>query len=264
MALSLPPLGIGTYPWGGRVGERIETDRGLAVSALKEALSIGYRLIDTAEVYGSGLAEEFVGEAISTVPREELFIVSKVWKENLSSAGVHQAVKGSLKRLKTDYLDLYLIHWPSDTVSLSETIPAMVELVNEGLVRAIGVSNFSVVQLKEAGLYLNGVPLAVNQIEYNILHQSADTEIIPYCQEKEIKIMTSRPLAKGSLVDSNDKIKILAKKYNKTTVQVALNWIISQGHVPIPKASSKIHLEENWGALGWSLSPDDIAFLKAR
>lgn len=261
MAITMPRLGLGTWTMGGKF-ERDESNRAASVEALRNGLEIGFRLIDTAEVYGGGLAEEIIGEAIKEIPRKELFLVSKVWKEHLAHNQVIEAAKKSLQRLRTDYLDLYLIHAPGETIPLSETMPAMEVLVEQGLVRAIGVSNFSVSQMEEARKYLRNIKISANQIEYNLVHREAETEIIPYCREHDITIMAHRPLAKGLLTHSqNQVLNELAEKYKKTPPQIALNWIMSQGHVAIPKAMSLEHLRENWGALGWQLEPADVALL---
>lgn len=264
MPFTMPLLGLGSYGWGGRVGERNESDRDVALGAVQIALDIGYRLFDTAEVYGSGLSEECIGVAIKEYSRRELCIVSKVWKDHLTGHGIREALAQSLKRLGTNYLDVYLVHWPSDTIPLSETMPAMEALVTQGLVRAIGVSNFSVAQMEEASQYLHTTKLAVNEIEYNVTNQSAEIDVIPYCQTRNIQVIAYRPLAKGALVTHDDaRLDEMAKKYHKTRSQIALNWLLSQNITAIPKASSEEHLLENWGALGWSLAPEDQERLRA-
>jgi len=262
MPHNIPLLGLGTWGMGGRF-ERDESNNKESLKALRHGISLGFRLIDTAEMYGAGGAEEIVGEAMQAIPREEIFLVSKVWKDHLLRDDVVAAATQSLKRLKTDYLDLYLVHWPSDTIPLSETMPAMEELVKQGLVRNIGVSNFTVPLLEEAARYLKGTSIFANEIEYNLSNQSAAKDVIPFCQKNDIKIIAYRPLAKGALgTSSNDLVIKLAKKYQKTPTQIALNWLISQDIVAIPKATSQAHLQENWGVLGWKMEEEDVAALK--
>lgn len=229
-----------------------------SVEVLRAGLDLGIKLIDVAEIYGQGLTEEIVGEAIKNYERKNVFIISKVWKTNLRYGDVLKAMRGSLKRLKTDYVDLYLVHWPNDEIPLAETMRAMEHLSDEGLAHYIGVSNFSVELLKEAQSHLDRAKIAANQIEYNLIERSAEKYIIPYCQKNGIKVIAYRPLARGGLAGSqNEAIEALAKKYGKTTAQVALNWIISKEIVAIPKAGSIAHLRENYGALGWSLDAYD-------
>ena len=250
-------MGMGTWGMGGKY-EKDPSNVDESVKILRAGLNMGIKLIDVAELYGQGLTEEIVGEAIAGRAREDIFNISKVWKSNLRYDDVLKAMRGSLERLKTDYVDLYLIHWPSEEIPLDETMRAMERLAGEGLARNIGVSNFSVELLKEAQSHLKRVKIAANQIEYSLTERSAEKEIIPYCQKNGIKVVAYRPLARGSLAGSQNKaLETLALKYNKTPVQVALNWIISKGIVVIPKSGSVAHLRENQGALGWSLDEAD-------
>lgn len=262
MTFELPLLGIGTWQIGGGFA-RNETARSEGARAVEHALSLGYRLIDTAEIYGEGLAEEIVGEAIRGVPRHEIRIISKVYKNHLGPEEIRAALEGSLQRLKTEYLDLYLIHWPSDRgVPLADTMPALEALVREGVVRAIGVSNFSIEEMQEAARFLEQTPLAAHEMEYNILNQTARRELIPYCRNRSILPIAHRPLGKGAIARAYPAtVDSLARKYGKTPVQVMLNWILSQGIPAVVKAASPAHLEENWGALGWRMETGDQALL---
>lgn len=261
---SLPLLGMGTYGMGGRM-ERDEMNVAESLASLELGLSLGLRLIDTAEVYGAGLCEELVGKAIARVPREQVYIVSKVWREHLRYDDVLRAAEGSLRRLGTDYLDLYLVHWPSEQVPMEETMRAMEHLLDEGIVRAIGVSNFSVVQMREAQKCLTRDPLAASQFEFSLAHQGAAAEMLPYCTTNDILPIAYRPFARWELPTAHgDEITRLAQKYGKTPNQVILNWILSQGIVAIPKTLSSEHMRENAGALGWSLSAEDIASLQGQ
>lgn len=255
-------LGMGTWGMGGK-WEQDPSNVKESIEVLRSGLDMGFRLIDTAELYGEGLTEKIVGEAIKRYKREDIFLISKVWKTNLHYADVLRAAGGSLKRLRTDYIDLYLVHWLSDDVPLEETMRAMEFLVDEGLVRSVGVSNFSTRLIKEAQKYLNHTKLAANQIEYNLIERSAEKDTISHCQANDIKVIAHRPLAKGKLAaEQSELLKNLAQKYNKTPIQVALNWLISQDIVAIPKAGSVEHLKENYGALGWKFYDDDMALLR--
>ena len=259
--MELPLLGMGTWGMGGKY-ERDTSNMYESVGILQNGLEIGYKLIDVAELYGEGLTEEIVGQAIKDFPREDVYIISKVWKNHLYYDAVLQAAKSSLERLGTSYIDLYLVHYPSEEVSLAETMPALERLMAEGVVRAIGVSNFSVAEMKKAALYLKNTRLAANQIEYNINSQAAEEDIIPYCQKNKIHVIAYRPLAKGGVSHSTNRLlESVSKKYHKTAAQVALNWIISQGITAIPKTARREHLVENYGALGWKLAPGDVASL---
>ncbi len=259
--MELPLLGMGTWGMGGKY-ERDESNIDESLSILRYGLELGIELIDVAEIYGGGLTEEIVGKAIQDFPRADILLVSKVWRTNLQYNDVLRACEQSLNRLQTDYLDLYLIHWPSDDVPLSETLEAMEHLWLKGLVRNIGVSNFSINLLQQAQCLLQSTNLAVNQIEYNLLQRQAEQHVIPYCKKNNIRIMAHRPLAKGSIPFSQLKSVIeLSKKYHKTPAQIALNWIMSQNIIAIPKTAIRQHMLENVGALGWKLEKGDLEIL---
>jgi len=259
----VPAIGLGTWKIGGSMTPDHSQDD-LAIKALRHGISLGMWLIDTAEIYGGGHAEELVGEAIKIFNREKIFIVTKVWETNLRYDDVLKAAKRSLKRLKTNYIDLYLIHWPNPRIPLSETMKAMEKLVSDGLVRYIGVSNFSVKLMEEARSYLSKEDIVVNQVKYNVYDRSVERDILPYCQKEGITLMAYTPLAKGSV--STDKTLIeIGRKYGKTAAQVALNWLISKDMViAIPKAVRIEHIEENAGAMGWRLSEEDIRYIEQR
>lgn len=258
---TLPLLGMGTWGMGGRF-ERDESNIKESVTILRYGLDLGIKLIDMAEIYGAGLTESIVGQAIQGYPRSELCLVSKVWKTNLHYQDVLLACDRSLNRLKIDYLDLYLIHWPNEAIPLEETMEALEYLLQKGFIRNIGVSNFSVALMQQAQNFLKNNGLTANQVEYNLSQRSAEQDIIPYCVSHDIKVMAYRPLAKGAIPLLNSKIiNTLAKKYNKTPVQIALNWITSQNITVIPKTGDIKHLKENAGILGWKLAEHDIKIL---
>lgn len=261
MERTLPLLGMGTWGMGGKF-ERDERNSAESVELLSYGFDIGLCLVDVAELYGDGLTEIILGKAMKGRKREDIFVVSKVWKEHLRYDEVLRAAERILKRLDTSYIDLYLVHWPNPEVPLKETMSAMEMLKDNGLVKEIGVSNFSVPLMGEAQSHLSRAKLFANEIEYNLAVRDAEKEVIPFCKKQGINVIAYRPLAKGSLlVGQNALLRSLASKYKKTPAQIALNWIIGKGISAIPKAGSREHLKENFGALGWHLSPEDVAFL---
>ncbi|GJQ50033.1 putative 2,5-didehydrogluconate reductase (2-dehydro-D-gluconate-forming) [Candidatus Kuenenia stuttgartiensis] len=262
--IKIPVIGLGTWTIGG--GDEADTTYDKEnISAIKTAIKLGITHIDNAEAYAQGHSEELVGRAIVGLDRKSLFITSKVSPEHLSYDNLLASAKGSLQRLNTDYIDLYLIHAPNPDIPIQETMKAMDFLVEQKLVRCIGVSNFSVDQIKEAQKYTKN-KIVANQIEYNLLvrdkgrvTENMESEIIPYCQENNIFIIAWRPLAKDKLAKPGFKIlDELADKYHKTQAQIAINWLISKkGIVVISKSTKVEHLEKNLGAIGWKLRQED-------
>lgn len=264
-SITIPVIGLGTWTIGG--GDEADTMYDKEdISAIKTAIKLGITHIDTAEAYAQGHTEELAGRAIGGFDRKSLFITSKVSPEHLSYDDLLASAKGSLRRLNTDYIDLYLIHAPNPDIPIQETMKAMDSLVEQKLIRCMGVSNFSVEQIKEAQKYTKN-KIVANQIEYNLLVRNEgrvtndmESKIIPYCQENNILIIAWRPLAKGELAKPGFKIlDELAKKYNKAQSQIAINWLISKkGIVTITKSTKVEHLKENLGAIGWKLKQEDI------
>jgi len=256
-AVRVPAVGMGTWGIGGYYYPDTTQDSE-AICALRRGIELGMYLIDTAEMYGAGHAEEIIGKAIKPFSREQVFIVSKVLPENLHYAKVLKAAESSLKRLQTEWIDLYLIHSPNPEIPLRETMEAMEKLVERNLVRFIGVSNFDVYQMEEARAYLSKNDVVVNQVEYSLLERNVERDVIPYCIRNQITLMAYTPLAKGKL-STNSFLREIGNKYDKTAAQVAVNWLIArQSVIAIPKAISIQHLEENAGAMGWRLADDDI------
>jgi len=252
--IKIPVIGIGTWEMGENISEDVKN-----IKALKEAIRLGMTHIDTAESYAAGHAEELVGKAIKSFNRKRLFITTKVKPEHLRFDQVLKAAKASLKRLDTDYIDLYLIHWPNPDIFLEETMRAFDFLVDEDLVKYIGVSNFSVKLLEEAQSYSKNKIIA-NQVEYNLLSREPEKELLSFCQKKKIMLTAYQPLARGKLAKPGFVLlDELAKKYGKTQAQIALNWLISKSNVVIiPKSSNIEHLRENLGAIGWKMEKKDI------
>jgi diketogulonate reductase-like aldo/keto reductase len=264
----IPVLGLGTWQIGGEIEADYRNDL-RDIELIQKAIERGLTHIDTAELYGAGHCEEVIGEAIKKFDREKLFITTKVRNIHLAYEDIIKAIDGSLKRLQTAYVDLYLIHSSNKEIPLSETMRAMDELVDQGKTKFIGVSNFSVEQLKEAQKYSKN-KIVANQIEYNLItrnngenNSNVESEIIPYCQKNEVMVIAYRPLAKGKIVDSqNVLLQELAEKYSKTKSQIALNWLISKNNIiTIPGSKSHEQLEENLGAVGWKLSDEDMKLL---
>lgn len=265
---SIAKIGIGTWGIGGK--READTSRDAeSIEAIRTGIEHGLNHIDTAEVYGAGHAEELVGEAIAPYKRDRLFLTTKVSGDNLSYRAVHAAARASLERLNTEYIDLYLIHWPNPTIPIEQTMRALTELTGSGLVRMLGVSNFSPEEMTAAQA---AIPyrLIANQIEYNLLvrehgrqSERISSQIIPYCRENGMLVIAYSPLAKGLLAKPGiAALDTIAAKHAKTPAQVALNWIISQhGIITIPRTASKAHMLENIGALRWHLPEEDIAYL---
>jgi diketogulonate reductase-like aldo/keto reductase len=261
----IPVLGLGTWEIGGGMSRDTSRDKE-SITAIRCAVEFGYNHIDTAEMYGGGHSEELVGHAIKDFDRESLFITTKVLPDHLRYNDCLKAAEESLKRLRTDYIDLYLIHVPNPIIPVQETMRAMDTLLEQGKIRFIGVSNFSVEQLKEAQKY-TGNKIVNNQIEYNLLTRHSgmynvniESEIIPYCQENGIIITAWKPLVKGRVFrEKNRLLEEMINKYDKTLAQIAINWLISKKNIiTIPKSTNPEHLKENLGALGWKLSEEDI------
>jgi diketogulonate reductase-like aldo/keto reductase len=260
----IPVLGVGTWRMGGVYRADMRHDK-QAILAIKTAVRLGMTHIDTAELYGNGHAEELVGEAIQEFPREELFITTKVKRENLRHAEVISAAKKSLQRLRTDYVDLYLVHAPNPRIPIEETMKAMDHLVKNNSAKFIGVSNFTVDQIREAQEFAEN-KIVANQVEYNLLTRNSgqstrdvESKIIPYCQRNGIMVIAYRPFARGGLTLHGTELLIgLEEKYHKTQAQIVLNWLVSKPNVvTIPKALRVEHIRENLGAIGWRLSKED-------
>lgn len=242
----LPTVGLGTY--GMSDDETAES--------VRAALDAGYTHIDTAEGYQN---EAIIGKEIADYDREELFLTSKVLAKNLNYESVIQSCEASLDRLRTEYLDLYLIHWPNPAISLRETLHAMARLHDRGLVRNIGVSNFTAYQLSCAQ-HITDVPIAVNQIEFHPWFQRPD--LVDYCQESETIIEGAAALARAEVFE-DEVVTELASKYNKSPAQVVLRWALDRDVVVLPRSTSAAHIQNNI-AIDWSLEEADRERLNER
>jgi diketogulonate reductase-like aldo/keto reductase len=237
------------------------------IEGLKRGLELGINFIDTAEVY---LTETLVAEAIRSFRRDDVFLATKVWPNRVSYEELPKAAERSLNRLRTKYIDLYQIHWPSRSVPIRQSMRAMERLVDEGKVRYIGVSNFSVQQTQEAMDSLSRHELVSNQVEYNLLARDVERDILPFSERMGLAVVAYRPLANGVLANPKGKLRetmdIISGRYGKKTYpQIALNWLKekSSSVFPIPRVSSRERAEENAGAAGWSLTRDDMKLLEA-
>jgi diketogulonate reductase-like aldo/keto reductase len=260
--VKVPTLGLGTWGMGGRQIEDHRWDEE-HVTAIRMAIELGLTHIDTAEYYGAGHTEELVGEAAESYERSSLFITTKVWRTNLRSKDFLNSVRQSLKRLNMDYVDLLLVHWPNPEIPLRETMEALELCAKEGYTRLIGVSNFSWELFREAQGYLRDSRLVANQVEYSLVDQKPKVSLLPYMQREGATLIAYSPLGKGVLSRLGNKVlDEMAKRYDKTQAQVALNWLISQGNVvAIPKSSNPVHLLDIVGALDWRLKMDDALTL---
>lgn len=259
----MPVYGLGTWQMGGRHERDIQNDDKADIKAIQSAIELGITHIDTAEAYAGGYAETLISKAIKGYDRTKLLLASKVLPENLRKKDVIRSAKASLLRLKTDYLDLYLIHRFNPAIPLEETMEAMGWLVDQGLVHNIGVCNFNQLQF-QAAQDLTRHKLVVNQIHYNLIYREAEQKgLIDYCQSNDIFLMAWRPLEYGILAGGEEAfLKNLSKKYLKTPSQIAINWLISKPNIiTLAKTSNVEHLKENLGGMGWTMEKEDYRLL---
>jgi diketogulonate reductase-like aldo/keto reductase len=256
----LPVFGFGTWTVGGRDERDPDNDDRADVNAIKTAIEMGITHIDTAEYYAGGHAEELVGEAIKGFNRSSLIIATKVWHTNLRYSDLINSAQQSLKRLGTEYADIYIIHYPNPSIDIGETMEAMDYLVEKGYIRYIGLSNFSVGQFIEAQKNTEN-KIVCNQLYYNMANREpAKDGFLEYAQDNDVMLVAWRPIEKGIFSVAEESIlEKLCKKYRKTGNQIAINWLISQENVAtISKSGSAEHLKENLGALGWKMEKSDI------
>lgn len=249
--LRIPALGVGTWQYSG------------GVVPIQTGIRLGASFVDTAEAYGT---EEIVGDAIREFQRKDIFLASKVSPRHFRHSDVIRAADASLRRLKTDYLDLYQLHWPNYTVPIEETMGAMESLVDQGKVRFVGVSNFMVRDLKKAQRAMKRHPIVTNQVRYNLIDRTIESSLLPYCQEQHITVIAHSPLATGlsriRQMDPQDVLGKLAAMRSKTVAQVALNWCLSKpGIVTIPRSNSAEHVRENCQAADFTLSREELRSL---
>lgn len=247
-------LGQGTWKMGEDSRRRADE-----VNALKLGLDLGITLIDTAEMYASGGAEEVVAQAIAG-HRAEVFVVSKVLPSNASRAGVQRACENSLKRLRTDRIDLYLLHWLG-SVPLAETVEAFEALKKAGKIRHWGVSNFDAEDMEDLAGLPDGGNVQTNQVLYNLVRRGVEFDLAPWSRKRGIPLMAYSPVEQGALA-RNARLDAVAARHNATAAQIALAWVMHrEGVIAIPKASSQEHVRQNFAALDIELTAEDLADL---
>ena len=252
----VPVVGQGTWNVPTRGAQADEAKR-----ALRRGVELGMVHVDTAEMYGDGAAERLLGDAIAELPREQLFLVSKVLPSNATHDGTIRACEASLKRMRVDYLDCYLLHWRG-SVPLGETMRALEQLVRDGKIRALGVSNFEVADLEEARAALDTERIACNQVLYHLTERTAEAHEVPYCREHDIAIVAYTPFGRGDWADRPGArvLAEIARKRGATAHQVILAFLTREPiNFAIPKSSAVEHVEENAGAGDLRLDAAEIA-----
>jgi len=251
---TVPALGQGTWSMGETPRRRAEE-----VAALQLGIELGMTLIDTAEMYGEGGAERVVGEALAG-RRDQVFVVSKVYPHNASRKGAIAACERSLKRLKTDRLDLYLLHWRG-AVPLAETLEAFQALIAAGKIRHYGVSNLDTGELEELWRLPGGGACATDQVLYNLSRRGPEWRLLPWCDKHRMPVMAYSPLEQGRLA-GKPVLAQVAKRHGAAPLQIALAWVMQRdGVIAIPKAADRAHVRDNRAAADLALTPDDLAEL---
>lgn len=264
------PIGIGTWNIAGVFNadatakyKGAEPSRGneeAEVEAIRYSISKGQNHLDCAELYGAFYTDEVVGQAIAGLTREDLYIADKLWKTSVGKGLVRPTVEKMLEKLGTDYLDMLYIHAPWEEVNWQEAIPQIDELIDEGIVRDFGVSNFTIADMEQAQKIAKH-PIVANQMNYNVLYKDeVDETFNGYCKEHSIQLVAYQPVKRKEVLD-NETIKTIAKAHNATPAQVALAWLLAQNALPIPKALNKQHIDENVAAVGIELSEHDLELL---
>jgi len=251
---SVSALGLGTWMMGERPDRR--TDE---IAALNLALDLGMNVVDTAEMYGNGGAEKLIAKAVGH-RRGEMFLVSKVLPQHATRAGTVAACNASLKRLNTNHLDLYLLHWRG-SVPLEDTLAGFDDLTKAGKVRHWGVSNFDVDDMEELMALPGGTNLQTNQVLYNLTRRGIEFDFVPWCRKRRIPTMAYSPIEQGRLL-KNARLKSIAARHGATPAQIALAWVLRQnGVIAIPKAGTPDHVRENAAAVDITLTPQDLTDL---
>jgi diketogulonate reductase-like aldo/keto reductase len=252
----VPVLGQGTW----RMGENTRAHKN-EVAALRLGIELGMTLIDTAEMYGEGGAEKVVADAIEG-QRERVFVVTKVYPHNASRTGLPKACERSLKRLRIDTIDLYLLHWRERNTQLAETVEAFEQLRAAGKIKRWGVSNFDVEDMEELWSIERGTNCAANQVLYNLENREIECGLLQWCRSNQIPIMAYSPVGHGRGLLENMTLKEIAERHHATSSQIALAWALRQpGLITIPKASNEKHVRENARSIDIKLTKENLADL---
>jgi diketogulonate reductase-like aldo/keto reductase len=253
----LSALGIGTWDIGSDISKNVES--------IKYAIDNGINFIDTAEMYGT---EPVVAKAIKGYRRSDLFIATKVWPDHFQHDSVIKACNDSLRKLETDYIDLYQLHWPSKTVPISETMNAMEELMDQGKIHYIGISNFSVEQTEDAMKTMKKYQIVSNQVEYSLVTRDIERSgIYDFCRKNKIAVIAYSPLSHGKIFTERkmvDELTRIGSSYGATASQMALAWLMNRDDIfPIPKATNKDHMKENIASAEIKIKPEDMEKMDA-
>jgi len=290
--IKVSAIGLGTWQWGSREwGWNQHYKKKDLLDAFERALDLGINFIDTAEIYGGGKSERIIGEAIRG-HRDQVVIATKVWPLNLSPVLLRRAANRSLRRLGVDVIDLYQVHWPNPLVPISRTMKAMKKLVQDGKVTCVGVSNFSQKRMDASKRALSPLPLASNQVRYNLLVRKIEADVLPYAEREKITIIAYSPLAQAllcgtysptvrprsfvqkanpnfspsnlrRLAELNRILAEISQAHDKTPSQVALNWLIkSESVVASPGVKGAQHVLDSAGAMDWRLREDEVKRLE--
>lgn len=244
---------------GGSVFSNSGGDDGTHIKAIRYAIDHGMNVIDTAEIYANGHTEEIVGKAIKGYDRDKLFIITKVFPLKLRYGKIIASVRKSLQRMGLDYIDLYLLHWPTSKAEIIKAMQVMEHLMDMELIRNIGVANFSVNDMKVASGALKRYGIAANEIAYSLIRKDPEDMVIPYCNNHKIKVIAHTPLAKGRVLKMQE-LQDMATRYERKPVQLALNYLM-QKSIPIPKSSNIKHIRDIISSVDVELSEEDYTEL---
>ena len=252
--IKVPALGQGTWYMGENPNKKADE-----IKALQTGIELGMTVIDTAEMYGDGLSEQLVGEAING-RREEVFLISKVLPWNASYNGTINACERSLRRLGTDRIDLYMLHW-SGSYPIQETVEAMMKLQDSGKILQWGVSNMDVAEMEDFMALPDGNTCATDEVLYNLTRRGIEYDLMPWCENHNIPIIAYSPIEQGRLLN-NPTLRRIADAHSATPAQIALAWVLRKPNaLAIPKASNEKHVRENFGCLSVNLTDTDIELL---
>lgn len=267
----LHPIGIGTWNIGSHINqdnlgskyrgvEPVHGNEDQEIEAIRYSISKGQNHIDCAELYGGFYTDEIVGQAIAGLPREDLYVADKLWKTSVGTGKVRATVEAMLKKLGTDYIDLLYIHSPFADAPWTEAIPQIDELIDQGIVRHFGVSNFTVEQMQQV-MDTATHPLVANQMNYNILYKDEVGQTFhDFCKQHDIQIVAYQPVKRQEVL-ADETVQAIAKAHGATPAQVALAWLLQMGTLPIPKATNKAHIDENLKAVDLKLTDEEMAKL---